>query len=159
MKSSSLWILITFPIPFQKTERKLSYIWLHYKKVQRVSGQSLPCQKPSVQGTYYTEAGSGLLGSGTRTCPLTPAEQFVSIRRAQRTQMYLCVLIVNEANYLLFTWNQWKSHPLKHEYNLFLPCSRLPVSTYIKFLKFVQWSQVYMEGADAAVLWAHLIAG
>lgn len=33
---------------------------------------------------------------------------------------------------------------------------RLPVSMYIKFPKFIQWSQVYTGGADAAVLWVHL---
>lgn len=112
MKHNSLWILITFPIPFQKNRKEIKLYLITLQKIQLVSGQSLPCQKQ----TYILYRGRlwaiGLWHMGLTSYSLD--KQFVNIRRElkehKRTYVFslwtrpniFCLCKINE-NYI--SWN------------------------------------------------------
>lgn len=127
-----------FLSPSKKPERKLSYIWLHYKKSNWCLGSHYHVRS---KHTYCTQAGSGLLGSGAGLDLLFFRQAICKHQeRIKRTQTYLCVFIMNKAisttkNIFCICKNKWKLHLLKPEYNLFLPHSSVTNFNVSSFLK------------------------
>lgn len=148
MKYNSLWILITFPIPFQKNRKeiKLCLITLQNPVGVRAVMTTLEAKHAHCPGLA---PGYEALPMGLTSASL--AEQFVSIRRELKEHKctYLFSLWTKQ-KYLLFMWNKWKITSPETWVQSVSSSQQCYQFQYIKFLKhysmkpsLYEWNKVY----------------